>query len=55
VLADIGASLDDLALHGPSTYGYGPLMSMIARRFQVPEACVVMPGGWQGAHRRPGH
>jgi aspartate/methionine/tyrosine aminotransferase len=45
VLADLGASMDDLALHGPSTYGYGPLMSMIAGRFQVPAACVVMPGG----------
>jgi aspartate/methionine/tyrosine aminotransferase len=45
VLGDIGASVDDLALHGPSTYGYDPLMSAIAARFQVPEACVVMPGG----------
>jgi aspartate/methionine/tyrosine aminotransferase len=45
VLADIGASMDELALHGPNTYGYGPLMSAIAARFQVPEACVVMPGG----------
>jgi aspartate/methionine/tyrosine aminotransferase len=45
VLADVGASPDDLALHGPSTYGYGPLMSAIAARFQAPEACVVMPGG----------
>jgi aspartate/methionine/tyrosine aminotransferase len=45
VLADIGASMDDLALHGPSTYGYSPLMTMIADRFQVPETCVVMPGG----------
>jgi aspartate/methionine/tyrosine aminotransferase len=44
-LADIGAAIDDLALHGPSTYGYAPLMSAIASRFQVPEACVVMPGG----------
>jgi aspartate/methionine/tyrosine aminotransferase len=44
-LADIAASMDDLALHGPSTYGYGPLMDAIAARFQVPPACVVMPGG----------
>ena len=45
VLADIGVTMDDLALHGPSTYGYGPLMSTIASRFDVPEACVVTPGG----------
>ncbi len=45
VLADIGAAPDDLALHGPSTYGYGPLVSAIAERFQVPQDCVVMPGG----------
>ncbi len=45
VLADIGASPDDLTLHGPSTYGYGPLNNAIAERFQVPPDCVVMPGG----------
>jgi len=44
-LADLAPAMDDLALHGPSTYGYEPLMSRVADRFGVPKACVVMPGG----------
>ena len=44
-LSDLGATLDDLALHGPNAYGYEPLIERIASRFGVPAACVVMPGG----------
>jgi len=44
-LADLDVTLDDLALHGPNAYGYGPLIDRIARRFGVPADCVVMPGG----------
>jgi len=44
-LADLGATLDDLALHGPNAYGYGPLVDRIAARFAIPPACVVTAGG----------
>ena len=44
-IEELGASWDDLALHGPNAYGYGPLVERIAARYAVPEACVVMPGG----------
>jgi len=44
-LSDLDVSLDDLALHGPNAYGYGPLAERIAARFGVPEECVVIPGG----------
>lgn len=45
LLEDLGASWQDLALHGPNAYGYGPLVERIAARYAVPTACVVMPGG----------
>jgi aspartate/methionine/tyrosine aminotransferase len=44
-LPDLGLSWDDLALHGPNTGGYAPLVQKVARRFNVDPACVVMPGG----------
>jgi aspartate/methionine/tyrosine aminotransferase len=44
-LADLEIGPDDLALHGPNAYGYGPLVERIATRFAVPTACVVTPGG----------
>ena len=40
-LADLGASLDDLALHGPNAYGYAPLVERIAGRFGIDPTCVV--------------
>lgn len=43
--ADIGWTLDDLALHGPNAGGYRPLMEKIGARFGIDPACVVMPGG----------
>jgi len=44
-LADLGLSLADLELHGPNAYGYAPLAQVIAARFGVDPACVVVPGG----------
>jgi aspartate/methionine/tyrosine aminotransferase len=44
-LADLGASLDDLALHGPNAYGYPPLVERIAGRFGIDAACVATAGG----------
>jgi aspartate/methionine/tyrosine aminotransferase len=44
-LSDLGLTWDDLALHGPNTGGYAPLVQKVARRFDVDPACVVMPGG----------
>ena len=44
-LAELGASLDDLALHGPNAYGYAPLVERIAGRFGIDTACVATAGG----------
>ena len=44
-LADLGASLADLELHGPNAYGYAPLVERIAARFDVDPACIVTTGG----------
>ncbi len=44
-LDELGLSLDALALHGPNASGYDPLIAAIAARFDLPEDCVVSPGG----------
>ena len=44
-LADLGPLPADLALHGDSVYGYAPLREVIAARFGIDPACVVIPGG----------
>ena len=44
-IADLGVTLDDLALHGPNAYGYGPLVERIAGRFRIDTACVAEAGG----------
>jgi hypothetical protein len=44
-LADLGVTLDDLALHGVNAGGYRPLMEKVAARFGVDVGSVVMPGG----------
>jgi len=44
-LAELGASLDDLALHGPNSYGYAPLVAKIAGRFGMDPTYVVTAGG----------
>jgi aspartate/methionine/tyrosine aminotransferase len=48
--ADLGATLDDLELHGPNAYGYAPLVDAIAERFGVPRECVVTDEGTSGAN-----
>ncbi len=48
--ADLGATLDDMELHGPNAYGYPPLLEAIAERFGVPTACVVEGEGTSGAN-----
>ncbi len=45
VMADLGAEIGGLELHGSNSYGYAPLVEAIAGRFSVDPACVVMPGG----------
>jgi aspartate/methionine/tyrosine aminotransferase len=44
-LDDLNLTLGDLALHGPNSYGYPPLTEIVAERFGVDPACVVMVGG----------
>lgn len=44
-IAELGLTMDDLALHGVNTGGYRPLMELVAARFGVDPACVAMPGG----------
>jgi hypothetical protein len=44
-MAELGASLDDLALHGPNSYGYAPLVERIADRFAIDPTHVVTAGG----------
>ena len=44
-LADLDLSLEDLALHGPNPSGFPPLTEVVADRFAVDPACVVMVGG----------
>jgi aspartate/methionine/tyrosine aminotransferase len=44
-MADLGVTLDDLALHGPNAYGYAPLVDRIAERFGIETAHVVTAAG----------
>jgi aspartate/methionine/tyrosine aminotransferase len=44
-MADLRPNLDSLALHGPNSYGYGPLVQGIAARFAISPAEVVTAGG----------
>ena len=44
-LADIGADLGSLALHGDNPYGWPPLRERIADRFGVTAECVVTAAG----------
>jgi len=44
-LADLGAKLEDLELHGDNAYGYAPLTERIAARFGIDPACVVTAAG----------
>jgi aspartate/methionine/tyrosine aminotransferase len=44
-LADLGVTIDQLEINGPSIYGYEPLLQAIAGRYRVPQECVVSAVG----------
>ena len=44
-MADLSPELSDFALHGPNSYGYGPLVERIAERFGVSPDHVVTAHG----------
>ena len=44
-LSDLGVSIDQLEINGPDVYGYAPLLDEIARRYKVPQECVVSAVG----------
>src|SRR5580765_4444413 len=44
-LAELGVTIDQLEINGPSIYGYEPLLQAIAQRYRVPQDCVVSAVG----------
>ncbi len=44
-LAELGVTIDQLEINGPSIYGYEPLLQAIAKRYRVPQECVVSAVG----------
>ncbi|HEV2117602.1 MAG TPA: aminotransferase class I/II-fold pyridoxal phosphate-dependent enzyme [Terriglobales bacterium] len=44
-LAELGVSIEDLEINGPSEYGYPPLQERLARKNQVAPECVVAAAG----------
>ncbi|HEY2391070.1 MAG TPA: pyridoxal phosphate-dependent aminotransferase [Candidatus Angelobacter sp.] len=44
-LSELGVSIDQLEINGPSIYGYEPLLQTISRRYRVPQECVVSAVG----------
>src|SRR5580765_7482038 len=44
-LAELGVTIDELEINGPSIYSYEPLLQAIARRYSVPQGCVVSAVG----------
>ena len=44
-LAELGVSIDQVEINGASIYGYEPLLQTIARRYRVPQECVVSAVG----------
>ena len=44
-IKDLGATLEDLELSGPSRYGYEPLQNALAAKCGVPADCVVAAAG----------
>jgi aspartate/methionine/tyrosine aminotransferase len=44
-LAELGVTIEQLEINGPSIYGYAPLRAAIARRYRVPEESVVSAVG----------
>jgi aspartate/methionine/tyrosine aminotransferase len=44
-LSVLEVSLDQMEINGPTVYGYDPLVKAIARRYRVPQECVVTTMG----------
>ena len=44
-LSELGVTMDQLEINGPSIYGYAPLLQAIARRYRVEQECVVSAVG----------
>jgi len=44
-LAELGVTIDQLEITGASIYGYAPLLQAIARRYRLPQECVVSAVG----------
>jgi aspartate/methionine/tyrosine aminotransferase len=44
-LSELGVTIDQLEINGPSIYGYEPLLQAIAARYRVPQECVVSAVG----------
>jgi aspartate/methionine/tyrosine aminotransferase len=44
-LRELGVSIDQLEINGPTGYGYEPLHRAIAQRYRVPEECMVPATG----------
>lgn len=44
-LAELGVTIGQLEINGPSIYGYEPLLQAIAKRYRVPQECVVSAVG----------
>lgn len=44
-LAELGVSIDQLEINGPTIYGYEPLLKAVAARYRVPQQCVVSTMG----------
>jgi aspartate/methionine/tyrosine aminotransferase len=44
-LSELGVTIDQLEINGPSIYGYEPLLQAIALRYRVPQECIVSAVG----------
>jgi aspartate/methionine/tyrosine aminotransferase len=44
-LVELSVTIDQLEINGPSIYGYEPLLQAIAKRYRVPQECVVSAVG----------
>jgi aspartate/methionine/tyrosine aminotransferase len=44
-LTELGVTLDELEINGPTVYGYEVLLRALAERYQVPQECVVSAMG----------
>jgi aspartate/methionine/tyrosine aminotransferase len=44
-LSELGVTIDQLEINGPSIYSYEPLLQAIALRYRVPQSCVVSAVG----------